>query len=185
MKYPKNIAQTGFTLLELMVTITIIGLLATVILASLAGSRASARDATRVQAVKELQKALELYRNANVGVYPCSTAMPGCVSGGAEIYVNGSTRNTFFDTAISAYYRATNEPTNFAAGWLTNGSIQYRTGGTTAAPDRGSYTILLRRERDVTLSGGATLTSGAFCAIRMGNNPNTVDWPVGTYPNCF
>ena len=185
MKYPTPKNQSGFTLLELMVVITIIGLLSTVVLAVMSSSRATARDVTRVQAVKELQKSLELYRNINVNNYPCSTAMPACANGGAEVFVNGSTRNAFFDAAISTYYRANNETVSLAAGWLTNGSIQYRTGGTTAAPNLGSYTLLLRREQDVKLPDGSTLTSGTQCAVRVGPNPNTVDWPVSSFPNCF
>jgi type II secretory pathway pseudopilin PulG len=168
-----------------MVVITIIGLMATVILAALASGRAAARDATRLSAAKEIQKALELYRNANAGSYPCATAMPGCINGGAGLAINGSTRNTFFDSAFSPYYKAVNESVNFAAGWLTIGSIQYQTGGTTAAPITNSYTLLIRREQTTIITGGATLPAGAFCAIRVGPNPNTIDWPISTYPNCF
>ena len=81
MNYAWRSNQRGFTLIELLVVITIIGLLASTVLASLANSRQSARDVSRVQAVKELQKALELYRNANSGNYPCAIA--GCGAGGA------------------------------------------------------------------------------------------------------
>lgn len=61
----------GFTLIELMVVITIIGLLATTILASMQSSRAAARDAQRMQEARQLVTALELYRNS-LGRYPCS-----------------------------------------------------------------------------------------------------------------
>lgn len=185
MTYSQSRSRAGFTLLELMVVITIIGLLATIILASLANSRTLARDAARVSAVKEVQKALELYRNANAGNYPCATAMPACTNGGAVVFVNGSTRTAVFDTALNPFYRANNETASFAAGWLTDGSIQYRTGGTVAAPIRNSYTIAIRREQAATLPGGATLAAGSWCAIRVGVNTNTADWPVSTYPNCF
>lgn len=177
--------ERGFTLIELMVVITIIGLLASTVLASLSNSRIAARDVSRVQAVKELQKSLELYRNANSGNYPCATAMPACTNGGAEISVNGSSRNAFFDVAVGNYYKPNNETINVVAGWLTSGSIQYRTGGTTGAPVTSSYTILLRREQAAKLPNGAVLAAGASCGVRVGPNPNTVDWPVGTYPDCF
>lgn len=184
MSYSQSNSKAGFTLLELMVVITIIGLLATVILASLASSRTLARDTARASAVKEVQKALELSRNANAGNYPC--AVVGCgAGGGAAVFVNGSTRTAVFDTAISAFYRANNETASFAAGWLTDGSIQYRTGGTLNAPIRDSYTLALRREQAITLPSGSTLAAGDWCAIRVGANTNTADWPVSTYPNCF
>ncbi|PIT91375.1 hypothetical protein COU17_01105 [Candidatus Kaiserbacteria bacterium CG10_big_fil_rev_8_21_14_0_10_49_17] len=59
----------GFTLIELLVVIAIIGLLSSVVLASLNSARAKARDARRVSDLKQLQLALELYYDSN-GSYP-------------------------------------------------------------------------------------------------------------------
>ena len=59
----------GFTLIELLVVIAIISLLSSVILASINNLRAKARDSKRIQTVKEIQKALELYYEKN-GQYP-------------------------------------------------------------------------------------------------------------------
>jgi prepilin-type N-terminal cleavage/methylation domain-containing protein len=51
----------GFTLIELLVVIAIIALLTGIILTSLTGSKAKARDAERVSDINQLQLALELY----------------------------------------------------------------------------------------------------------------------------
>ncbi len=59
----------GFTLIELLIVIAIIGILASFIVASMSESRAQARDAERMNDVKQLQVALELYYNRN-GAYP-------------------------------------------------------------------------------------------------------------------
>lgn len=54
---------TGFTLIELLVVIVIIGILATLATISLNGVRTKARDARRISDIKQIQTALELYRN--------------------------------------------------------------------------------------------------------------------------
>ncbi len=56
----KNIKR-GFTLIELLVVIAIIGILSSVVLASLNSARAKSRDAKRLSDIKSLQLALELY----------------------------------------------------------------------------------------------------------------------------
>lgn len=174
----------GFTLIEVMVVITIVGLLASVVLASLADARARARDTQRVQMVKELQKSLELYRNQNGGVYPCAAVMPACVSGGGQVNVNGSASTTVFNNALSTYLKLPVETTVFAS-TPTWGSILYRTGGVTATPVLNSYTILLRRELASENSAGQTINPGSFCDIKVGPSPNTANWPDANYPDCF
>ncbi len=61
--------KKGFTLIELMVVISIIGLMSSIVLSALNDARAKARDAQRIQSLKEIQKALILYYDAN-GQYP-------------------------------------------------------------------------------------------------------------------
>lgn len=64
----------GFTLIELLVVIAIIGLLSSIVLASLNSARAKARDAKRVSDIQALKTAVELYYLDN-NQYP-----PGCAS---------------------------------------------------------------------------------------------------------
>ncbi len=59
----------GFTLIELLVVIAIIGILASIVLVSLNGAYAKARDAHRRADLETFQAALELYYNDN-GSYP-------------------------------------------------------------------------------------------------------------------
>lgn len=59
----------GFTLIELLVVIAIIGMLSSVVLASLNSARAKSRDARRLADMKQIQIALELYYDTNGG-YP-------------------------------------------------------------------------------------------------------------------
>ncbi|HJO89861.1 MAG: prepilin-type N-terminal cleavage/methylation domain-containing protein [Candidatus Pacebacteria bacterium] len=65
----RKTGNKGFTLIELLVVIAIIGILSSVVLASLNSARQKARDAKRISDVKQLQLALEFYFDANGG-YP-------------------------------------------------------------------------------------------------------------------
>lgn len=62
-------ANRGFTLIELLVVIAIIGILSSVVLASLNSAREKSRDAKRVSDIRQLTLALELYFDSN-GTYP-------------------------------------------------------------------------------------------------------------------
>lgn len=61
--------RKGFTLIELLVVISIIGLLSSVVLASLNSARSKARDARRLEDMRQVSLAIELYRDST-GAYP-------------------------------------------------------------------------------------------------------------------
>lgn len=70
-------ASRGFTLIELLVVIAIIGLLSSVVLASLNTARGKARDAKRLSDIHQIQLALELYYST-YGQYPDAVSSGGC-----------------------------------------------------------------------------------------------------------
>lgn len=71
----------GFTLIELLVVIAIIGILSSVVLASLNSARTKARDAKRISDIKQIQLALEMYYDDNSS-YPASTTVATLVTPG-------------------------------------------------------------------------------------------------------
>ena len=60
----------GFTLVELLVVISVIGILASIVLVSFTGSQKQARDTQRKSDVKQYQLALENFANKGSGLYP-------------------------------------------------------------------------------------------------------------------
>lgn len=69
-----NATAKGFTLVELLVVISIIGLLSSIVLSSLSVARSKARDTQRISDIHNLQTALELYRASN-GAYPTQASV--------------------------------------------------------------------------------------------------------------
>lgn len=66
--------QKGFTIVELLIVIVVIGILAAIVIVAFNGIQARARDSSKESSVKSLMKAIELY-NAENGSYP---ALAGC-----------------------------------------------------------------------------------------------------------
>ncbi len=80
----------GFTLIELLVVIAVIGVLSTVVLASLSRARAKAKDSALLVKGRELQKAIETFASFE-GDYPTS----GSVLNGAGFYEAGNCEDDF------------------------------------------------------------------------------------------
>ena len=68
-----NKIKKAFTLVELLVVISIIGILATLTLASFTQAQKQARDTQRKSDIKQYQTLLESYANNNGGAYPIYT----------------------------------------------------------------------------------------------------------------
>lgn len=62
--------KKGFTLLELLIVLAILGAMAGFIIIRFTGGQAAARDARRQSDVRQYQSAVEIFANANNGLYP-------------------------------------------------------------------------------------------------------------------
>jgi len=99
-----NMKKTqGFTLIELLVVIAIIGILSSVVLASLNSARTKARDAKRVSDIKQLQLALEMYYDDNSN-YPTAISTANLVTPGhiAAIPTDPSTGTAYTFAALGS-----------------------------------------------------------------------------------
>lgn len=98
-------ASRGFTLIELLVVIAIIGLLSSVVLASLNGARVKARNARRIADLQQMQTAMELYYNDYNG-YPTATSDldPTYIASVPTDPGSGSAAYTYVKSSNGNYY---------------------------------------------------------------------------------
>jgi len=79
--------KNGFTLVELIVVIAIIGIISTLVVVNFNSSRIRSRDAQRVNNIHEMQTALELYYNRYKN-YPTAITAGQTFSSNGIIYID-------------------------------------------------------------------------------------------------
>lgn len=78
----------GFTLIELLIVVAIIGMLSAIVLGNLNASKEKSRDAQRIQTIRQIQTALELYRT-DTGSYPNQDVSTASWPTGMETILDG------------------------------------------------------------------------------------------------
>lgn len=124
--------QTGFTLIEIIVVISIVGLLATAGVASYSEVREQSRDKYRAATLKQLQLALQVYK-AEHGRYPEGCKGDGNWSGNVktgsykcnagEEFIQGGVGRPFFPKYMSEAPRDPlyeSQPDNYGFIYITN-----------------------------------------------------------------
>ena len=84
--------RKGFTLIELLVVVSLIGILATLVIANMNSARERARDAQRKSDLRNIQTALRLYYN-DEGNYPLKAVVDAVwgttwTGTGGSVYMN-------------------------------------------------------------------------------------------------
>lgn len=153
----RRLATSGFTLIELLVVIAIIGVLSSVVLASLNTARGKANDARRLSDIHSVVQAMELYANDHQGSYPatpttdtaaaCGGTTPTCVGDLTSLVTGGYLPSLPKD------------PNSAWAGTGTN--YRYCANGTS------DYIILIRTD---------ALHPGTWCRPQTGVISNACSW---------
>ena len=118
--------QAGFTIIELLIVIAIIGILATLVLTNFQGAQAKGRDTVRKNDINSLYQKLEEYYNEN-GYYPNSdlaaATFPG-IDAGALADAEDATIVSSYSLGVPtvATLTTTNEYAYYAYGDGTAGS---------------------------------------------------------------
>lgn len=110
----KNAFRRGFTLIELMIVIVILGILMGTILPRLTGAQSRARDIARIADLNNISQALEVYFS-DFGEYPlavCAGAAKNCL----DAKVCNASTDTY--TLLKTYLKGDRVPQNVGA--LTN-----------------------------------------------------------------
>ena len=70
--------KSGFSLVELLIVFSLMGVLLSISLAALGSTRKSARDSKRKADLEQIRSALEMYRT-DVGIYPSNLLFGTCL----------------------------------------------------------------------------------------------------------
>ncbi len=164
--------QKSFTLIELLVVIAIIGLLSSVVLVSMQGVRARARDAKRKQDIKQMMTALELYY-ANYEEYPASGGASSPNSGWSN---SGDNSWDTLKSKLSEYIQPPKDPINDTTGWSGGGKYNYCYFSLGYGCPQQWYMIVYKLENPDIASPGVTACDGTYF--------NYGEITIGMCPGC-
>ena len=114
----------GFTIIELLVVVAIIGLLTAAVLSSTSTARTKSRDARRLQDMREIETALNLYYQAN-NSFPLSEGSSTTITGADPELSGELTSNGFMPTVPTDPQHPTNIYQYISTGGGTGYYLQF------------------------------------------------------------
>lgn len=166
---------SGFTIVELLIVIVVIGILAALVMNTFAGVQQRARDTQRVVDAKNMVTALKLYYGDN-SQYPLTTAEPGVAAWEAST----DTPGTFLQELVSNGYmqKVPVDPINDSTNLYKY--YRYGPGEYGCDPDRGEYFVI--EITDMESSGNPYKDSPGWVCPDRGWQPEA-DYVIGAFIN--
>lgn len=151
-------SRKGFTLIEILIVVAIIGILAGVVLVGLRGTGPQARDSRRAADLRQVQNGLELYYNKN-NRYPVAT---GSWDDLKTLLTAPAAGLSISNIPQDPQWSSTNNSASYAYGTDTNGTSYVLKANLEVTDSK-----LLSNDIDsTTLSAGSTVidcTDPAYC----------------------
>lgn len=145
--------RRGFTLIELLVVIAIIGILSSVVIASMNSARRKSRDARRISDIANIKTALEMYYDGN-------QEYPEALSSLAPQYIPSEPKDPSDNTTSYSYANLDNAGGACDAAATAGTCNKYHLG----ANLEDSANTALDSDADVCAAAGAGCTAGSEAA---------------------
>lgn len=157
MKIPQK-RNRAFTLIELLIVITIIGILAVALVPRITGSTGKARDTQRKTDLQQIATALALYSDDNGGSYPWGTT-----------YTQGCIASQSWSTSATFTAYMTSKTPNDPSGASTSTAVGPCTTGGYAIYETTNGFILAAKMESTTSTGAGLYTSATAGSTTVGS----------------
>jgi prepilin-type N-terminal cleavage/methylation domain-containing protein len=186
-----NKRRAGFTIVELLIVIVVIAILAAIVVVAYNGVQGKANDSRRLQDIKSIVKALEIYK-INTGSYPAPASTTG--ASGWEVTTDGTNATDFLSvlrtsgavTKIPVDPRNYGELPNITPTRASNSFeyfyYKYTAGSNGCTASQGDYYVL-GATRMSTVASGITYPSSPGFSCTGRDWVTTGAYVTGAYTN--